>query len=428
MSQATICLIVIAVMAALFLINKFKMGLVVMTMCIVLYLTGVLTFQEAFSGLCHTNVIMIAGMMTMSVAITKTSIVDNIKAFMTTLEGKSGYTLVILFFAVAAAFGTFISPTAALSIMLVFMAQLDPDGEVTPGRILLPVLGIFCCWKGFLPIGNGATAFATTNAKYEAIINNSGYMLKFLDPFTFKLIPTVCLTVYSILAWKMLPKEHKIDPSYLKEEKVRGKIPAWQEKLIYVVFSTVMISMVFNKYTGQYMYVIPIIGGLVLMYTGCLTTEEAIKGIAADNVWMIAGILTVSSAISKSGASEVIGGAVTSVFGANPNNLFVMFTLTGFTIVLTTFFSNTASQTIMITTCASFAAANGFDPRGMILATSMAAVIAVGFPSGDTACALTYSAGRYNPLKVAKWTFPYMLVAWVSIALTAAIKYPIYPR
>ena len=60
MEQSYIVLIILAIMIAGFILNKWSYGLTTMICCALLALTGVLPISEAFGGFCNKTLIMIA--------------------------------------------------------------------------------------------------------------------------------------------------------------------------------------------------------------------------------------------------------------------------------------------------------------------------------------------------------------------------------
>ena len=250
-SQLIITLAILAFMIVMFVWQKFPMGVTTMTCCALLAAFGILSPSEAFGGFTNNSIILVAPMMALSSAITKTSIVPYIRNKVNSLSGKKGIVLILFFYLIVIAFVQFIPATATFSIMIVFLASLSNDGEVTSTRLLMPMLGISCAWKGFLPIGMGATSFATINAIYGTIITDEGYWLGMFDKFRVSILSVVCLTIYCLVAWKLLPKRGTVNAAEAKEVKETKTLPKAQETLVYVVFIAVMAVLVLNKWTGK---------------------------------------------------------------------------------------------------------------------------------------------------------------------------------
>ena len=409
-----------------FIWHKVPFGVTTMTCCLLLAMTGIMDIQSAFSGFGNKIVILIAPMLALSAVLTKTSLVAKISVMMNAAKGKRGVVLIIAFYLIGAVFAQFIPSTAALTILVVFLATLGNTGSITANRLLMPLLGILCAWKFRLPIGMGASTFATLNALYEGILPDSQYALTMLDPFFFALIPTVVLTVYCLFGWRLMPADDQIDKSALKEGKKAELLSRNQEIFVYLVFAAVMLLMILNKWTGNLLYLAPALGVLVLIYAKIIKVEEAVKGMTSDMVWMIAGVLVVADALGKSGAGNAIGSLILTILGENPGSLTVMLIFSAATVIMTTFLSNMATQTVLIPIAASVALAGGWDPRGIVLIIGTANMLAVGFPSGSGECAVCFAAGGYNPVKVLKFTLPYMVLGIFSCALAAHLMYPIY--
>lgn len=61
-----------------------------------------------------------------------------------------------------------------------------------------------------------------------------------------------------------------------------------------------------------------------------------------------------------------------------------------------------------------------------MLIIAIANIISLGFPSGAAETALIYAAGNYKVSQVAKFTIPYIIIAIITISLSANFFYPIY--
>lgn len=238
--------------------------------------------------------------------------------------------------------------------------------------------------------------------------------------------PMLVLTIYCLFAWKLMPKEEGINQDALKKTSTEKQLTDAQEMIVYGVFVVVMLLMLLNKYTGNMLYLAPAAGVLVLIYTKVVSVPEAVKGLTADMTWMLAGVLIVADALGSTGAGDMIGNAILSILGENPSSVTVMFVFSFATVIMTTFLSNMATQSVLIPIAASVALAAGWDPRGLVLIIGTCNYYALGFPSGSGEAAVCFAAGGYNPLKVMKFTFPYMIIAAISTAVSAQLLFPLY--
>lgn len=421
-----ITLAVTVAMMVMFVWGKFAYGLIAMAACTILAATGVLSLSQAFSGFANQIVVLIAPMLALSAALTKTSLIGKFGVLLDKAKGSHGTLLVLAFFAVGIIMAQFIPTTGAIAILIVFLATLGSTGEITTKRIMMPLLGVMVAWKFRTPIGLGATTFAMVNGFAGNILTSNGLpTLELLDPFLYAIIPSVLLTIYCVFCWRLMPKDDTaIDESKLKKQGDKELLPLNKQYIVYGVFVLVVILMLFNILNLRYLA--PAIGVLILIFTGCLSVPEAVKSMTADMIWMIAGVLAVADALTASGASELIGTALQGALSGITNPYLICLIFSAVTVIMTTFLSNTATQAVLIPIAASICAASGWDPRGLLLIIGTCNYFAIGFPSGSGEAAVTFAAAGYNPVKILKFTGPYLIIAIVSCGLMAQIMYPLY--
>ncbi len=218
--------IVLAIMLFMivgFILNKWPFGVTTMICCVLLAVTGVFSIPEAFSGLSNKTTIMIAGMFAIVAAFGKTSLLRKIQDSMVALKGKSGLALLMAIYAVIVIFACFLPTTANMTIMLMFLVALGNTGDITPSRMTIPILAMISVWGTKLPLGMGATQYATLNAFYEGVTTSEGQLLGILDMFKMSIIPCVILTIYCLFAYKWLPND-PFDQTKLKEQKKKEEI------------------------------------------------------------------------------------------------------------------------------------------------------------------------------------------------------------
>ena len=411
-------------MMAMFIWGKYAYGLITMTCCVILAATGVLPLSGAFSGFCNQIVVLIAPTLALSEALKRTSLIGSFGTLLNKMKGTHGTLLILAFYAVGIIMAQFIPTTGSIAILIVFLATLGNTGDITTKRIMMPLLGVMVAWKFRTPIGLGATTFAMVNG-FAGDILAPEFQLQLLDPFLYAIVPSLCLTIYCIFCWKLMPKDNTaIDESKLKKQAQVELLPMNKQYIVYGVFVVVVVLMLFNLLNLRYLA--PAIGVIILLFTGCLKVPEAVKPMTSDMIWMIAGVLAVADALSKSGASELIGSALQSGLAHVSNPYLICLIFSAVTVIMTTFLSNTATQAVLIPIAASICAAAGWDPRGLLLIIGTCNYFAIGFPSGSGEAAVTFAAAGYNPVKILKFTGPYLLIAIISCGLMAQFMYQLY--
>ena len=424
--QMYIVLGLLVFMIAMFFTHKVPYGVTTMTCCVMLALTGVFDISTAFSGLANKTTILIACMFTVAYAFGKTSLINKVRNSMERIKGQSGLAVIIFLFLVTIVLAQLMGRTAIISIVALFLVSLDDKDEICASRMIFAAFAVMAAWSLKFPVGLGATMSPTANAYYEGIINNPDLMLLPGDFIKVSFIPATALTVYALFAWKFIPR-HGVNTSDVKEVKEAAAISKRDETIINIVFIGVLLGFIFGARIGNLMYVIPAAGVLVLLYTKTLTTKETVNSLTGDMVWMIAGVLVMSDAIGKSGVGDMIGNWLLILLGEKPSGMFVLFVFAVTTIVMTTFMSNTGTAAVLTPIAASLSMVAGMDPRGIVLIINIASIMAIAFPSGSAECALAFAIGQHEPGKLLKFTMPYLLIAVVTLVVSASIFFPVYP-
>ena len=424
--QMYIVLGLLVFMIAMFFTHKVPYGVTTMTCCVMLALTGVFDISTAFSGLANKTTILIACMFTVAYAFGKTSLINKVRNSMERIKGKSGLGFIVFLFLVTIVLSQLMGRTAIVSIVALFLVSLDDKDEICASRMIFAAFAVMAAWSLKFPVGLGATMSPTANAYYEGIISNPALMLLPGDFIKVSFIPATALTIYALFAWKSIPR-HAVNTSDVKEVKETAAISRRDEIIINIVFIGVLLGFIFGARIGSLMYVIPAACVLVLLYTKTLTAKETVDSLTGDMVWMIAGVLVMSDAIGRSGVGDMIGNGLLVLLGDKPSGIFVLFVFAVTAIVMTTFMSNTGTAAVLTPIAASLSMVAGMDPRGIVLIINIASIMAIAFPSGSAECALAFAIGQHEPGKLLKFTLPYLLIAVVTLVISASIFFPVYP-
>ena len=426
MSPITITLIITLVMAVLLVYGKFPFGLVTMASALALIVTGVLSIQDAMAGFSNNVVLMVGAMFCLSAALQKTNVPYALKGLLGKLDGKNDTLLVFAIVAVNMIMEIFLPGMVCTILIVSFLQVLPKDSEVTPSRIILPLLMIGVCWEMAVPIGLGATLDYTSNLYVEGIVTNQTQLLQIGNIFMVRIFPTVLTVLYVLFIWKRMPKkEINMDAAQVREIQ-KSALPRWKEYLVYAMFAFVFLVLIFNSHFGMLMYIIPAVCVVILGFTGIMNRQEIINSVASDTVWMLVGILGVTAALTSTGAANVVGTALVPLISWTENTFLILLIVGLFTAAMTTFLSNMGTVAVLTPLVASAAVAAGMDPRSLIIMVAICSTYAFCFPSGSTACAFIYSLGQYNPFKMLKYNLPLLLILVVATAISANFFFPAF--
>ena len=428
-----ITLLVMVFMIVSFVIQKWSYGLTAMTCVVVLTLAGVIDVQTAFSGFSNTTTILIATMIVIAGQLSRTSLISRIRSLMTKAQDKGGILLILLICAFTALLTQLMGMTAVMAIMLLFVQTLKDDDAsgISQSKMIFLCATMICTWFGRFPIGMGAALPLTTNAYYEGLVGgDSTQLLGIFDFMKVGLLPSIIGTIYCLFAWRLVPKQElrtdAIDLGAAGKQGGRAAMSQTHEMIVYLGFLVTLVSFFFSNRLGSYVYLIPAVIVIVFIFSGVMTSREAIAGLTGDMIWMVAGVLVFSTALSRSGAGEYIGDLVLKLLGSNPSGLTVTIVFTAVAMVMTTFMSNNGTVAILTPIAASTAIAGGMDPRAVVSLVSMASCLAIAFPTGCSAATIAFAVGGFNPIKMLKFTLPYNIIMMISLIISANIFFPVY--
>ncbi len=141
--------------------------------------------------------------------------------------------------------------------------------------------------------------------------------------------------------------------------------------------------------------------------------------------WFMVGILSLSKAMSTTGAGNTLGMAVLSLLGdgASPYVTLLFFgAVCGF---VTNLMSNMATQAIFTPIAAATAIAAGWNPVPFALICGQMAMCACVLPASHEGVAMGHIAAGQRLVDSLKWTIPYCLIALGGCMLSTFIFFPL---
>ena len=161
-------------------------------------------------------------------------------------------------------------------------------------------------------------------------------------------------------------------------------------------------------------------GALMMVLSGCVSTEEAYGAIEWNVLFLLAGMLSLGAAMEKTGASTMLAnGMIDSVGEFGPLALLAAFF--GATMLLTEVMSNNATVALLMPIAITTAQAIDVDPRAFMFAVVFAASSSFMTPVGYQTNTMIYGPGQYRfkdfarvgaPLNLIFWALGTLLIPW----------------
>lgn len=148
--------------------------------------------------------------------------------------------------------------------------------------------------------------------------------------------------------------------------------------------------------------VVTAIAGVILMaLTGCLSKQDLYSGVSWDVIFLLAGVIPLGIAMTKSGAAGWLGDLL-AVNAAGWHPVLVLMALYLLTTLLTEIVSNNAAAVILVPIAISIAHTLGFDPFALVLAVMFAASTSFLSPIGYQTNTMIFGTGVYRFTDFAK--------------------------
>lgn len=134
-----ITVVILAVASVLFISGVIRPDLVAISAMILLMLLGILTPEEALSGFSSPIVMMMIGLFIVGGGIFQTGLAKQASRKLLALAGTNETTLLITVMVVTAAFGTMVSNTGTVAVLMPVVVSLAMNAGISPGRLLMPM-------------------------------------------------------------------------------------------------------------------------------------------------------------------------------------------------------------------------------------------------------------------------------------------------
>lgn len=169
-----------------------------------------------------------------------------------------------------------------------------------------------------------------------------------------------------------------------------------------------------------------VLAAAAMVITGCVRSmEAAYKTINWESIILFAAMLPMSTALSKTGASDAISSSLVNSFGGGSPYL-LLGAIYIATSLLSFFISNTVTTVLMVPIALTAASAQGISPTPLLMAVAVAASMCFASPFSTPPNALVMSAGSYRPIHYMKVGLPLQLALAAVMIGVLPLLFPFY--
>jgi Trk K+ transport system NAD-binding subunit len=169
-----------------------------------------------------------------------------------------------------------------------------------------------------------------------------------------------------------------------------------------------------------------VIGGTIMVLTGCLNMEQAYRAIDWRAIFLIAGMLPLGTAMQETGAATFLAGQVMELLGdAGPWPVIMgLYILTA----MATMIIPTAALVVLMSPIVLSAMADmGLQPETAMMAVAIAASASFTSPISHPANILVMGPGGYKFVDYLKVGVPLTIVVFITVMVLLPIIWPLAP-
>ncbi|WP_416177513.1 SLC13 family permease [Dialister sp.] len=431
MDPAIITLCVLAVAAFLFVTELIPLAVTAMAACTALGILGVLPSKQVYAGLSNSTVVLFGGMFVIGAAMFKTGLAEAIGLWVVHKAGTGEVKLMGAVMLVTIILSSVSSNTGTVACLMPVIIGIANAAHVAPSKELMP-LAIAANVGGTITMIGTPPNVIVTGALSAAGLPSFGF-------FEFALIGvplSIVVLAYMLTIGRKTIPIHEVgsmDEDAVKAAKEEAgasddSAPKSKSKMIIsgLIMCGVVAAMALNLKTVP-LQTAAVTGAILCVITGCLKEKEAYAGIDWVTIFLFAGMLSVATAMDKTGAGKLIADTVVGMMGEHPNPVVLCAVLYLISNVLTQFMSNTASAALLAPIGISIAQSIGADPKPVLMAIGIAASMAYATPMATPPNTLVLGPGSFTFNDYVKVGVPLCVICFIVSVIIIPIFWPFFP-
>ena len=431
MDPAITTLCVLAVAAFLFVTELIPLAVTAMAACTALGILGVLPSKQVYAGLSNSTVVLFGGMFVIGAAMFKTGLAEAIGLAVVRKAGTKEVPLMGAIMLVTIILSSVSSNTGTVACLMPVVIGIAQAANIPASKELMP-LAVAANVGGTITMIGTPPNVIVTGALTAAGLPSFGF-------FEFALIgvplSVIVLAYMLTIGRKTIPiknagamdeeavKAAKEEAGASDDDAPKSKTKMWISGLILL---GVVAAMALNLKTVP-LQTAAVTGAILCVITGCLKEKEAYAGIDWVTIFLFAGMLSVATAMDKTGAGKLIADTVVGMMGEHPNPIILCAVLYLISNVLTQFMSNTASAALLAPIGISIAQSIGADPKPVLMSIGIAASMAFATPMATPPNTLVLGPGGFSFNDYVKVGVPLCIITFIASVIIIPIFWPFFP-
>lgn len=400
MTTNGIITIVIFLLTIVLLISK-KLHPILIGACIptALALFKILDPKTAFSDFANTTIVFFMSLLVVGGAIFNTGLADFLGEKIINAIGRSERGVVLGTSFVAVLLSSFLNDTGTTGCLMPIAGAMGKKSGVKLSKIYMS-LAFAASMGGTVTLIGGGQHIVAQGFLEDAGIQ--GFSFFEYTPIGLPIAIAGLLYIY-FYGVKVLPSNDVHNNA--EDIKLAEKNPV-KMAIVAVIFTFIVVCMATKIIP---MHLAAALGAILVVLTGCISTEDAVKQFSVSTLFLVAGIFPLSKALSETGAAEYLISQMSDSLSNMSPLLFVAFML-GISIIGTQFMMGTSLTAILCPIAILVAQSTNLDPRALVMCVAIGTSGAFCTPFGTGPNLLVWETGGYEFKDYFKVGFPFTII------------------
>ncbi len=198
----------------------------------------------------------------------------------------------------------------------------------------------------------------------------------------------------------------------MSKEDAEITVPEMGRAALMIFAATLALAVILPDLTGAIM----LGGALAMMLTRILTTDQAYSAIGWNSVFLVAGMLPMGIALSKTNAAGLVANAVVNLLGGY-GSLALLAGLFLLTMLMVQAVNGAVVAAVIGPVAIRVAEQTGINPRALVMGIALATSMAFITPLGHPVNVLVMSPGGYNFRDYVKVGLPLAVILFVVVMI-----------
>lgn len=379
MEPSTLALIILASALVMYCIPAIPLSVTTILAMLAMAASGIISFEEAYSGFANTAIFLMAGMMVIGRAWFTTGLAGTIGRFVCRFVGSSEKLMIVAVLITSALISVFLNGalTAAILMPIIDSVVVRSDGRISRKQTYFP-LGLGSV------IGNNLTTIsATSMVTAGALLSEAGFReLELFEPLAINLPALVVIIVfYVVFGYRLQSRWFDFDeiaPDSSSENESCSTVCDITWRTWLTLFVTIFVVLLLI--CGANMGFSALLGAAILILTRCLTEREAFSSISWSVIIIAAGAIGFSKGIDSSGAGKIIADTIIGILGDASSPFSMCVVLFAIGSILSNFMSDNASVAVLIPITLAVARGMNCDATPLVLSAASGVKVALATP------------------------------------------------